>query len=281
MSIEVSVIFTTYNAPVWLEKVLWGFSAQNYLNFEIIIADDGSGPETESVIQKVKNDSQLSIQHVWQEDNGFQKCQILNKAIEASRGEYLIFTDGDCVPRSDFIAEHVKHRLDRYFLSGGYSKLSLEASQALTKEEIISGRAFDPDFLHRLGLRNRFGAKHSAKGWQVPVFNFLTPTQPTWNGHNASTWKRHALEINGFDERMHYGGEDREFGERLFNLGLKSKQIRYSAICLHLEHERGYKSKEGIAYNKSIRSNTRDSGNYWAEDGIVKSEKPAKHRPIE
>jgi hypothetical protein len=64
------------------------------------------------------------------------------------------------------------------------------------------------------------------------------------------------LAVNGFDERMQYGGEDRELGERLFNYGIRSKQIRYSAICVHLDHARGYVNAEAIAKNKAIRQIT-------------------------
>ncbi|MCY1557236.1 hypothetical protein D9M68_940690 [compost metagenome] len=65
------------------------------------------------------------------------------------------------------------------------------------------------------------------------------------------------LAVNGFDERMQYGGEDCEFGDRLKNLGLKAKRIRYSAICVHLEHGRGYVNPAMIEANKKIRLETR------------------------
>ena len=83
----------------------------------------------------------------------------------------------------------------------------------------------------------------------------MTPTNASWNGHNASGWKKDIMAINGFDERMQYGGQDRELGERLFNYGIKSKQIRYSAICVHLDHPRSYKTKESIDKNLEIRKN--------------------------
>ena len=76
-SVLASVIISTYNQPLWLEKVLWGYEAQNCLDFEIIIADDGSGIETREVINTFKSKSQLKINHVWHEDNGFQKTKIL------------------------------------------------------------------------------------------------------------------------------------------------------------------------------------------------------------
>ena len=68
-----SVIFTTYNHPKWLEKTLWGFSAQSYRDFEIIVADDGSTDETREVIESLRTQIDIPIQHLWQEDDGFQK----------------------------------------------------------------------------------------------------------------------------------------------------------------------------------------------------------------
>ena len=38
------------------------------------------------------------IEHVWHEDRGFRKCEILNRAILAASADYLIFTDGDTIP---------------------------------------------------------------------------------------------------------------------------------------------------------------------------------------
>ena len=40
---RVSVILSTYNQPLWLEKVLWGYGAQRFHDFEVVVADDGSG----------------------------------------------------------------------------------------------------------------------------------------------------------------------------------------------------------------------------------------------
>ena len=102
------------------------------------------------------------------------------------------------------------------------------------------------------------------------VLNFLTPTTPSWNGHNASGWKEDILAINGFDERMQYGGQDRELGERLVNYGVKSKQIRYSTVCLHLDHPRGYAIPESIKKNKNIRKETQVKLKKWTDFGILK-----------
>src|SRR5690606_6178907 len=100
--------------------------------------------------------------------------------------------------------------------------------------------------------------------------NFVTPTKATWNGHNASGWKKDLVAVNGFNEQMQYGGQDRELGERLINMGVKGKQIRYSAVCIHLEHKRGYKTIESIRKNRNIRKETRSQKLTWTNFGIVK-----------
>ena len=78
------------------------------------------------------------------------------------------------------------------------------------------------------------------------------------------------IAINGYDERMKYGGPDREFGERLENFGVKGKQIRHKAIVLHLDHPRGYKTKESIQKNEAIRGLTKVEKRIWTDYGIKK-----------
>ena len=94
------------------------------------------------------------------------------------------------------------------------------------------------------------------------VFRSLTPT-------NAS-WKRDILKVNGFDERIQYGGQDRELGERLLNGGIKAKQMRYSAVSVHLDYKRGYKTIHSIAKNMAIRKALRTSRCTWTPYDIAK-----------
>lgn len=269
---KVSVVISTYNSPEWLEKVLWGYECQVYRNFELVIADDGSGEATRAIIDRFKKLSTLEIIHVWHEDRGFQKSEILNKAIQASTTEYLIFSDGDCIPRKDFVAVHVKHAEHGYFLSGGYFMLPIRTSHAITREDISSGNAFNVSWLKENGLAGTYKTlKLTSTGSLQKFLNFVTPTKATWNGHNSSGWKKDLLAVNGFNEQMQYGGQDRELGERLMNKGIKGKQIRYSAVCIHLEHKRGYKTTESIQKNKNIRKETKNLKKTWTDFGIVKA----------
>ena len=264
-----SVIFSTYNHPRWLEKTLWGFSVQSYRDFEIIVADDGSAQETRGVVESIKSQIDIPIQYLWQQDDGFQKSRILNKAIVASRGEYLIFTDGDCIPHPDFVKNHVELAAANTMLSGGYFKLPLQVSRALTRQDIVSGNCTRPGWLLKNGVAF---TPRIAKLFCHPVggaiLDALTLTRASWNGHNSSTWKKHILAANGFDERMQYGGQDRELGERLMNMGIKTRQVRYRCSCVHLDHERGYASPESIARNSSIRRHTREHRSTRTDFGI-------------
>ncbi|NBL65270.1 glycosyltransferase [Flavobacterium sp. NST-5] len=252
---KISIIITTYNAEEWLRKVLIGYSVQTETDFEIIIADDGSTSKTKELVDSFSSQFKHPIVHVWHEDNGFQKSKILNKAILVSGSDYLLFTDGDCIPRKDFVASHLKVKQEGYFLSGGYFKLPMNISELISETDIISQNCFQLSWLRKNGLKLGFKNTKLTHNKIFAMFmNWVTPTKRSWNGHNSSGFKKDIIAVNGFNHDMKYGGLDRELGERLFNYGLLSKQVRYSSICIHLDHARGYSSPENWANNNAIRS---------------------------
>jgi glycosyltransferase involved in cell wall biosynthesis len=266
---SIGVIISTYNNPQWLEKTLWGYCNQTFPDFELIIADDGSGIETKELLEYYKNKYFPRLKHVWHEDKGFRKTRILNQATLAADSEYLIFTDQDCVPRNDFIATHIRYARKGYMLSGGYFRLPMSISLDITKEDVDSQKIFSLSELKNRGLRNSWkNTKLIHSSGFASCMNFITPTKATWNGSNSSTWRKDIIAVNGFNEDMQYGGEDREFGERLSNSGMKSKQIRYSAICLHLDHARPYKNQELIEHNIQIRREVRKNKIIQTPHGI-------------
>jgi len=264
-----SIIMTTYNQPDWLEKTLWGYAVQTVKDFEIVIADDGSGPPTFERIAYLRKETGLEIIHVWQEDQGFRKCTAQNRAITASRADYLIFTDGDCIPRRDFVEAHLRFAQPGRYLSGGYYKLPLEPSLTITPEDIRSGAIFNARWLLNAGVpfHPRMLKFHLNEQTAALCCRFTT-TPATFNGMSSSSWREDVIRVNGFDERMHYGGSDREFGLRLENAGIPPLQIRYHALCLHLHHGRKYNTRESFDYNYKLRRETRQSGSTWTPYGI-------------
>ncbi|HEX8270170.1 MAG TPA: glycosyltransferase family 2 protein [Flavobacterium sp.] len=268
---RVSVIITTYNAEEWLRKVLIGFTVQTETDFEIVIADDGSSPKTKALLESFTKAFKFPIVHVWHEDDGFQKSKILNKAILRSSSDYLLFTDGDCIPRKDFVSTHLKYKEDGYFLSGGYFKLPMQLSEMILEQDIINQDCFHTSWLTKRGLKVSFkNTKLTHSKILADFMNWITPTKRSWNGHNSSGFKSDIIAVNGFNHDMKYGGLDRELGERLFNSGLLSKQIRYSAICVHLDHARGYSSPEIWESNNAIRIYNRKHKIIACENGISK-----------
>ncbi|MFW5866776.1 MAG: glycosyltransferase family 2 protein [Armatimonadota bacterium] len=265
---DISVIFTTYNSPDWLEKAVWGWYAQTDRDFELIVADDGSTDETRERIDSLRDATGMQIKHIWQEDRGFRKTRILNKAVQIGR-EYQVFSDGDCIPRADFVATHRQYARPGRFLSGGYFKLPQDVSDAITREDILEQRPFDLAWLRSHGVRPNLHALKFLGGPVARVLNNITTTKATWNGHSASGWKSDLLAVNGFDEQMTYGGEDREMGYRLVNNGVRPYRIRYSTICVHLAHGRSYATDEVKATNRAIMDRTLQTGRKWTPHGIA------------
>ncbi len=266
---HLSVIISTYNSPEWLEKVLWGYEQQTYRRFEIVIADDGSDERTRALIDRMRTELAVPITHAWQEDRGFRKCRILNKAVLQSSHDYIVFTDGDCIPRNDFLAVHAGAAEPGYYLSGSYFKLPMSTSNAITKDDIVSGRCFDVRWLRRHGLgRSRKNIKISAGPRSARWLNRLTTAKCNFKGSNASAWKNDILAVNGFDERMPWGGEDREFGVRLINQGIRPRHVRYDAIVIHLDHARGYVDPERVKSNRALRLYNQKHGVRWTDSGI-------------
>jgi glycosyltransferase involved in cell wall biosynthesis len=268
--VNVSVILSTYNKPHFLERVLWGYAAQSDRDFEIVIADDGSTPATAEMIARVRSETALDVRHVWHADDGFRKTEILNRAILAARGDYLLFSDGDCIPRNDLIAVHRGAAVPGWYIAGGYLKLPETVSAAITVDDVRSGRFAELGWLRERGWRpGRRALRLTRSARMGALLDRLTPTAAEFQGNNASAWRTDLLAVNGFEGRMGYGGLDRALGYRLRNFGVRARQMRHRAVCLHLHHDRPYRDPEVVRRNESIIGALRESGAFRAVQGIA------------
>lgn len=267
---RVSVVVTTYNQPGQLELVLLGYAVQDHPSFDVVVADDGSGPQTRGVVERMRAETGLRIVHVWHEDRGFRKTEILNRAILAAPGDYLLFTDGDCIPRSDLVSTHARLARRGRFLSGGYLKLPAQVTAAVNAEAVRANHVFDAGWLREQGWR---GGRHALRLTRsrllAAALDAATPTRPTWNGHNAGGWKDDLLAVNGYDTEMAYGGLDRALGERLENAGIRGVQVRFRAPVVHLHHERPYVDPQKMKRNREFRARIRREGIVRAPVGIA------------
>ena len=153
---KISVIVSTYNAEEWLEKVLIGYNNQTYKNFELIVADDGSRLFTKELIDSYAKNFAVPLRHIWHEDLGYRRQEILNVAIMEASFEYIIMTDGDCIPRKDFVAQHLKFQQKGYFLSGGYFKLPMITSKTISSDDIKLQNCFSTSWLIKNGVKKSF-----------------------------------------------------------------------------------------------------------------------------
>lgn len=267
--LQLSVIISTYNNVAWLDKVLHGYRRQTHRDFEVIVADDGSGPDTARLIATRARDFPVPLRHVWHADRGYRRQRILNKAIPMAEHDYIVFTDGDCIPRRDLLHVHARLAEPGKFLSGGYCKLGMALSRRIDADDIDSGRCFDTRWLARHEpMRGANRRKLGAGPGMARLLDAITPAGATFNNCNSSAWKSDLLAVNGYDERMQYGGPDRELGERLANLGVRGKQVRHRAVCIHLDHDRGYRTAESLRRNLAIRAHTRAARVTWTPFGI-------------
>lgn len=265
---SIGVIISTYNNPRWLEKVFMGLKYQTHLPNEIIIADDGSNKETKSLIQQYS--AILPIKHVWHPDNGFRKTRILNEAVKIAVSDYIIFMDQDLIPRSDFVSMHYQHAKENRFISGGAISIPEQLSEEITESDIKSGNIFSIKWLISHGVKWNWKLSKLWKNkFLCKLLNTLTPTKASWNGGNASTWKKYILQANGFDTRMRYGAEDREFGQRLENLGYRGIQLRYGIPLIHLYHKRPYRNHQDWNNNIRIWRETRKNKYTTTQYGIT------------
>ena len=271
---KIGVIISTYNNPAWLEKTLWGYYVQTRPADEIIIADDGSTQETKELLDSFK--SLLPIKHIWHEDRGFNKTIILNKAIVAAESEYLIFTDQDCIPRKNFVKIHEIYAKKGCYVAARYYYLSPEASEKITKEDILYGRIFKPSWMLKNGFdRNSKTLKLMLSEYSIITrcLDVLSKKSPTWWGCNASCWRDDIFSVNGYDNGILYGREDYEFGLRLINNGIKPIKAGYSAIVFHLYHERPYENAELVTKHLAYANEVKLHGVKETPNGIKELDK--------
>ena len=221
--------------------MLAGFERQSLKEFEVIIADDGSDAEFMKQINSITNLLPFPVLHIRQDDKGFRKNKILNKAILASRSDYLIFIDGDCIPHSEFVREHLNHKQKNTCFTGRRVNLSEKMTKQLSPELIRKGY-LEKNYL-KLITDGLFGQSfYVEKGFYVKsknLRNILNKKNRGLLGCNFSLNKEDMLEINGFDERYEAPsvGEDSDVQFRLELKGTKIKSLNNIAIQYHLYHK--------------------------------------------
>ncbi len=134
-----SLIISFYNKLDNLRLILASLQLQTFSDFEVMIADDGSMAEVTRELEEIIQNADIPIRHIWHEDMGWRKNIILNKSIVASRSDYLVFIDGDCILHPRCLEEHYKHRRKNWIIAGRRVNLSPAISEGLTTKKVNKG----------------------------------------------------------------------------------------------------------------------------------------------
>lgn len=242
LSPDLSLVIAVYNKPELLRLVLAACERQAFANFEVIVADDGSGPAVRTLIEEFTPQVPFPLIHLWHEDRGWRKNIMLNNAIRASRAGHIVFIDGDCLPSRHFLLDHWSEREENSVLLGRRVETSERWSKGLTLEKIRSGEferigwAEWKDGLQGKSLRVEDGIR-------IPsafLRRILLRKVRGMLGSNFSAAKKDLVAINGFDE-LYTGpgcGEDSDVQYRLSLIGVTGKSLRNLAVQYHVWHPR-------------------------------------------
>lgn len=272
---KVSVIVPTYNRPAALRLCLMSLARQSRIPEEVLVADDGSGPETAAVIRDFADsaDCPFQLRHVWQEDDGFRKPKILNETVRQSTGDFLVFIDGDCMAHREFVRSHIISSASDVMASGK----RVDLGSRLTEKVLKRGRP-----LMRLSLPLIFDSivsdtRKAEEALRIsnPVLRRLLHRDAIsddgiW-GCNFSVHRKLFYAINGCDEDFRDGSiEDNDLGIRVLNYGGRVKSVRALAIVFHLWHRSTWSfANEKFFHNKEILDRRIARKEFRCENGIV------------
>lgn len=234
MQKNISVFITTSNSTEWLMKVIWGYNTQTYRNFELILLDNTKFNLDIERIESIKKEVFFSIKIQTNEEN-LTKSHLLNKAILNCNTDYILLSEGNCIPRHDFIEQHIKFRQEGRFLMGGTFQLNNEVSNKITKENIYLGQCFEVFWLKNNGMKAfYFNYKVATYGIKSSILNFLNYNKKSWDGISISAWKNDILKPNIFENEISDENFDLKLNKQFIKNGLKPKQIFYHSVCLKL-----------------------------------------------
>lgn len=109
-----SIIIPLYNRPQEIDELLASLVKQSYLQFEVLIIEDGSVDDAKAIVDKYAN--KLDIKYYFKPNSGQGFSR--NYGFERANGDFFIIFDSDCLIPPDYL-EIVRdylfeHKLDAY-----------------------------------------------------------------------------------------------------------------------------------------------------------------------
>lgn len=263
----ISIIVTTYRREKALDAVLRSLGRQTDIEFEVVVADDGSGPETSELVDRWTGRIGRDLRHVWHEDRGFRAAEIRNRAVLASAGRYCVFLDGDCIVRPDFVAAHRRLAEAGYFVSGNRVLLSPDLTERVLRDGAEPERW---GMLHWLAERSRGGVNRVSGLLRLPLGPMRRFNSTAWQAArtcNLGVWRVDLERVDGFDaDYTGWGKEDSDLAVRLLRAGVRRKDGRFATGVIHLWHAQADRGR--LAENETRLARVLGAGNVRARRGL-------------
>jgi len=257
---KTSLIICTYNWKEALALVLRSVARQSQLPDEVLVADDGSRPDTGEVVQQWAKELPVPVRHLWQEDDGFRVSRARNLAIAAAQGDYIILVDGDMVLHRNFIEDHKRAARPGYFIQG----VRLITNGATGKKMLAEG-IMDLGFFSTGIERRRHAIRNRVLSWLI--YRQVRSDQSAIRSCNQAFWRTELIKVNGFNERMtSYGREDNELVARLYNSGIRRRNLKFAGLAIHLYHPRRSYLAENP--NTALLVEAQQKKLVWCEFGV-------------
>jgi glycosyltransferase involved in cell wall biosynthesis len=238
---KVTLFLAFYNNVEFFKKVFASIEAQTFRDFELIICDDGSRTDAVEALRALYENSEVKVLHLWHEDRGFYKNEMLNRGVLKSRGEYFVFVDADCVLHPAFLQDHWNNRKTGHTLAGRRVDLTPQVSKGLSIDRIKSG------YLQKnwwwLSVTMVWMKDNNAiKGFRITMpwlYKYVNRKPRGLVGCNFSVAKSDLEKVNGFDMTYYKPGigEDSDIDFRLSGIGVTPVPMCHQAIQYHLYHK--------------------------------------------
>jgi len=260
-----SIVVATYEWPQALDAVLRGFADQSDRDFELVVADDGSGPETAALLEQWTR--VLPLRHVRQDDDGYRLARVRNLGFAATTGEYLVFVDGDVVPRRHFVRAMREVAVPGWFVATKRLLLARELTERVLIDQVPVQRWSFPHWLLH-GSQSSPLMALTPRDRRLPGRDGLPEFVPHADGYGflLGVFRSDFERVNGYDARFAgWGGEDVDIAVRLRRAGLRCGWPGPQGALLHLWHET---RKPERRPNDALLAETRESDRVEALDGL-------------
>jgi glycosyltransferase involved in cell wall biosynthesis len=277
---QASLIIATFNQAKNLKLILESVKRQSCLDFEIIIADDGSTDNTENVINEFRQTLQNPpIIFLTQVNQGFRKTIMLNNAIRQASTDYLIFIDGDMLLDKQFVENHLSNKDKNSFLCGHRGvKMGPKYSQKIVSRGILPQLGTIPMIARKL-FGHVENPLRSLKIKNPLLRKIAIPYRDNLSGCNFSIHREALYACNGFNEDiLMHGYNDFELGHRLKLAGYRLIDVSKLCNTYHIYHPTRKTNRAAVGKKIALLEQNK---NFFCKNGLKKADSPpAIHKKI-